>query len=253
MFVGLLENWFECVAPFPPNEKLLVHPERWCLSYEQLLDVDRQAREKFGSHDYPNATMRDICDKIIVPRCQESGTSYALSLNPEGLAIDCFVTHSWDGQFCSFVQSICQVFQTTVKKPNLWICSFALNQVAVESQVGSQEDSLDETPFVQALKQAKSFCVVRNSNTDLYSRIWYVDILGESINSIFAPTHPLLLFNIFNRCVCELMFANQVGLFPKNTHVTGMCTMSRNHRFILYVQSNPFHSLFLQGPMYSRK
>lgn len=172
MLTGFAEKFFEYVAPLPANEKLLVHPERWCLSYEQLLDVDRLARETFGSHDYPIATMRDICDKIIVPRCRESGTSYALSINPQGLAVDCFVTHSWDGQFASFVQSICQVFQTTVKKPNLWICSFAINQEAADLQVGSGEDSLDETPFVQALKQAKSFCVVRNSNTDLYSRIW---------------------------------------------------------------------------------
>lgn len=172
MFTGFAVKWFESLAPLPQNEKLLVHPERWCLSFEQLLDVDRLAREEFGSDSYSTATMRDICDRIILPLCRSSGTSYALSVNPEGLPIDCFVTHSWDGQFSSFVQSIRQVFQTQVQKPNLWICSFALNQERASDQVGSGEDSLDDSPFVRALKHAKSFCVVRNSNTDLYSRIW---------------------------------------------------------------------------------
>jgi len=203
MFTYFSEQWFEHLAPLPSTHEeeefsQRIHPSRWCISYQQLLDVDRLARETFGNHDdYSRATMRDICNKIITPRCKASGKSYALILNPQGLAIDCFLTHSWDGQFQSFVQSIQQVFQTTVTKPNIWICAFAINQAAtleVESVVGSADDALETTPFVQALQQAKTFCVVRNSNTDLYSRIW---------------------------CVCELMYAKQLRLFPNHTHVTG--------------------------------
>jgi WD40 repeat protein len=166
-------------------------PSQWCISYEQLLDVQELALKVFGKEEYKTVTMRDICRHIILPRCQETGTSYALSLNPGGLPIDSFVTHSWDGQFASFVQSIQNVFQTSIHKPNLWICAFALNQAAV-----NLEETLEDSPFVQALKSASSFCVVRNSNTDLYSRIW---------------------------CVCELMYASnsENGLYPNQTYVTG--------------------------------
>ena len=150
------------------------NPSLWCISYQQLLDVEDLARGIFGDEMYWNTvTMRDICDKIILPRCQKTKTSYALSLNPGGLSGIgdegfSFVTHSWDGQFASFVQSIKIVFQTTIQKPNLWICAFALHQIALGKQL--HRHTLEDFPFVKALQDATSFCVVRNSSVDLY--IW---------------------------------------------------------------------------------
>lgn len=82
-------------------------------------------------------------------------------------------------------------------KPNLWICAFALNQCnwhTVEAQVGSGDSPLANSPFVKALEQALTFVVVRNSVTDLYSRLW---------------------------CVCELIYAKKLHLVPNKTHVTG--------------------------------
>jgi hypothetical protein len=61
-------------------------------------------------------------------------------------------------------------------------------------QVGLGEAPLESSPFVQALQEASTFCVVRNSNTDFHNRIW---------------------------CVCELMYAKKYGLFPDCTNVTG--------------------------------
>ena len=97
-------------------------PGRWSISYQQLLDIDALAKDKFGSRDYPKKTMRDVCSDNIVPRCRGTGAAYALSLNqPDGLPVDAFITHSWDEPFGSFVASIKAVFQTFTKKPNLWV------------------------------------------------------------------------------------------------------------------------------------
>ena len=62
-------------------------------------------------------------------------------------------------------------------KPNLWICAFALVQgenEIVSKQIGSSDRPLEESPFVQAIQSASTYCVVRNSNMDIFSRIWCV-------------------------------------------------------------------------------
>jgi hypothetical protein len=90
------------------------------------------------------------------------------------------------------------VYQTHVDKPNLWICTFALQQG--ESSIQEELDTpLEESPFISALMAAREFVVVRNQTTDLYSRIW---------------------------CVCELMYAEKYGLIPEKTRVTGPDTFS---------------------------
>ena len=195
-----------------------LHPGNWCISYDQLLAVDQKARSHYGAHTYPQVTVRDICTSIIIPECKRTGQSYALSKNPQGLAIDTFVTHSWDGHFAEFVQAIRHAFHTTFKRPNLWICAFALKQSDDESVIkrqidgGDQEDEdLRQSPFMRALQSAKSFCVVRNANADLYARIW---------------------------CVYELMYANQYGLFPDRIYVTGPDTFKDTKTSCLDAQSS---------------
>jgi hypothetical protein len=179
------------MTPKPP-------PSMWCVTYRQLMELEKHALETFGKDEYPSKTMRDICKEIIEPICSKTETSYALSLNKEGIPVDTFISHSWDGCFADFVRSIRNAFQTVVRKPNLWICAFALVQgqdhELISQQLGSGSDPLDESPFVRAIQAATAFCVVRNSNMDVYSRIW---------------------------CVCELMYAKQHNLYPEKTHVTG--------------------------------
>ena len=152
--------------------------------------------ELFGDH-FSGVTMRDICQELIEPICRETGTSFALHKNPEGLQVDAFVTHSWDGPFGDFVDSIRNVFETCAEKPNLWICAFALvqgNTKLLQKQIGADDPNIENSPFVIALNAATKFVVVRNVNTDIYSRIW---------------------------CVCELVFADRFGFVPQNTHVAG--------------------------------
>ena len=178
------------------------HPAMWAITYDQLVDVKNLVHQRVGPRRYRKATMRDVNDLIITPSCLETGVSYARQLNPDGLLLDAFITHAWDEPFVEFVESIEHAFQTTLNKPNLWICAFALVQgdaSLIAKQLGTAEDgdkkpSLLETPFVRALQHADRFVVVRNSCVDLYGRIW---------------------------CVCELLYARQYGLVPEKTYVTG--------------------------------
>lgn len=64
----------------------------------------------------------------------------------------------------------------------------------ITAQVGNNDTPLEDAPFVQALKCASTFLVVRNRNMDLYDRAW---------------------------CICELIVANDRGLCPDRTRVTG--------------------------------
>jgi len=53
---------------------------------------------------------------------------------------------------------------------------------------------LDKSPFVMALECATSYLVLRNRNTDLYSRIW---------------------------CICEVIFPRKFGFIPHKTVIIG--------------------------------
>lgn len=168
-------------------------PTLWSISYRQLMAVHMEAKDIFGDR-FDQITMHDINRDFLQPLCQKSGKSYALHQNPNGLLVDAFVSHCWDEPFGSFVDSVRKVFQTHARKPNLWICAFALNQCNcdwVKAQVGT---GVENSPFVTALRASQSFVVVRNSVTDLFSRIW---------------------------CICELMYARKFGFVPNNTYVTG--------------------------------
>ena len=180
-------------------------PSMWSISYVQLMNFDDMCSKKFGNQ-YKGMTMRDINAAILEEICRAHGKSYALSLNPSGLMVEAFITHAWDEPFHEFVASIKSVFQSTLRKPNLWICAFALVQgdddkIAEQLRV-SNSASLSKSPFVKAIHKASSFVVVRNTTTDLYSRIW---------------------------CVCELIYARKYGLVPEKTHVTGPDNFSHLH------------------------
>ena len=192
-------------------------PSMWAITYAQLLEVDRKALEVFGTKDYPKKTMRDIVQRIVVPVCSRTGKSFALSINEEGAPVDTFVSHSWDGSFHKFVNTIKKTFRASVRKPNLWICAFALmqggNDETISNIVGSKKEPLQEAPFVLAIQAASMFCIVRNSNTDVYSRIW---------------------------CVAELMFAKFYGLFdyPGKTQVTGPDVFAKHQTSVLDAQAS---------------
>jgi len=171
-------------------------PSMWAISFQQLLDVKEKAvimfRDNFGSK-----TMRDINKDIIIPVCQETKTAYALSKNIDGLETQVFVSHGWDEPFGDFVDSIQTAFITKFVKPTLWICAFALlqgNHKEIKEQLGPGETSLEQSPFVKALKGATLYLVVRNCNSDLCDRIWVV---------------------------CEIMYAKKYSFIPNKALITG--------------------------------
>jgi len=186
-------------------------PEMRSITYEQLFQVEIDAKKKFGPQSYEVMTMHDINEKIIKPQCKVTGKPYALSLNaPHGIPMEVFCTHCWGENFHEFLRSIHQAYEHCVKKPNLWLCSFALfqgspdevrNQIsggdlpdAAARKSSSSNSNLDNTPFVEALRHATEFLVVRSSSVNLYSRVW---------------------------CVCELIFAIEFKLVPGKTKITG--------------------------------
>jgi hypothetical protein len=191
------------------------HPGMWSIKFQQLLDVADLAEVMFGHKSYKLKSMRAINEAIIIPKCGRNGVSYSQMLNPGGCWVEAFITHCWDEPFADFVNSIRNAFRPFTRKPNLWICAFAIQQgdhQTIERQLGAD---LRESPFAQALSRASWFVVVRNSRTDLYNRA-----------CVCAVSFACLLHNGLQHypcsCSCylppELMFASGFGF--TTTHRT---------------------------------
>jgi len=187
-------------------------PSMWAISFQQLLDVKKQAESMFG-HNFGSKTMRDINIHIIIPVCQETNMAYALSKNIDGLETEVFVSHGWDEPFGDFVDSIQSAFHTKLVKPTLWICAFALmqgNHHKIKEQLGPGETSLEQSPFVKALKDASLYLIVRNCNSDLCDRIWVV---------------------------CEIMYAKKYSFIPNKALITGPSTFADSNTSCLDAKS----------------
>eukprot|EP00035_Acanthoeca_spectabilis_P007749 m.142457 g.142457 ORF g.142457 m.142457 type:complete len:195 (-) comp14069_c1_seq1:53-637(-) len=100
--------------------------------------------------------------------------------------------------FGQFVKSIFDAYHSSVRKPTLWICTFALQQsndpAVVTAQIGAPNAPLRQAPFVRAMEHVKEILVVQNRTVDIYTRLW---------------------------CVCEVYFAHEFKLVPDRTRVAG--------------------------------
>eukprot|EP00931_Biecheleriopsis_adriatica_P061499 TRINITY_DN3697_c0_g1_i1.p1 TRINITY_DN3697_c0_g1~~TRINITY_DN3697_c0_g1_i1.p1 ORF type:complete len:490 (+),score=78.36 TRINITY_DN3697_c0_g1_i1:48-1472(+) len=157
------------------KRRTFVDPAYAAISYEQLLEMRQQAREKLGQQ-YATATMHDINRHIIQPACETHGKCYAHILNGHDLKfLQVFVSHSWAENFEEFVMAVEGAFANWPVKPSLWICATALMQSSdmskVALQVGTGTDP-SKAPFTRALAKAKKLLIVRNTTLDIYSRIW---------------------------------------------------------------------------------
>eukprot|EP00035_Acanthoeca_spectabilis_P028826 m.472255 g.472255 ORF g.472255 m.472255 type:complete len:727 (-) comp32385_c0_seq1:348-2528(-) len=173
-------------------------PAHMCgISFDVLKLVYDQAAA-LAEDDFDSWTMRDINRAIVKPLCSQHGTSLALVHSPDGLAAEVFVSHAWGESFKHFSDCIFETYRTSVRKPTLWICTFALLQsddpAVVAQQIGAVDAPLNDAPFTRALRHARELLVVRNSTVDIYSRLW---------------------------CVCEVYFAHTYGLAPEHTKVVG--------------------------------
>jgi hypothetical protein len=143
-----------------------------------LKELAKNVEKELGPDSFANATMADIVTKYIWNRTEEANMSYARMVNLQSLRdIDIFVSHAWRENFPTFVQSVEQALSQRLEadQTNLWICSFALfqsqNAALIAEQLGGD---LMDAPFDKALRHAKEVLVVRNSQTDNYSRAWCV-------------------------------------------------------------------------------
>eukprot|EP00035_Acanthoeca_spectabilis_P023759 m.450816 g.450816 ORF g.450816 m.450816 type:complete len:1817 (-) comp20053_c0_seq1:49-5499(-) len=194
-------------TPTTPNEQIIfgitdVPPHMCGISFEVLKEVYDEAAALAGE-EFENWTMRDINRCIVRPLCAKHGTSLALVHNPNGLAAEIFVSHAWGESFKHFAECIVATYGSNVRKPTLWICTFALIQsddpAVIAQQIGPADAPLGDAPFARAMKHAREMLIVRNHTVDIYSRLW---------------------------CVCEVYFAHTYGLAPDHTKVVGSDTFA---------------------------
>jgi len=190
------------------------NPIMWGISLKQLQDIRTSVCLDVGEGVFRTMTMRDICAKVISPICEKEKRPYALVVNKLGLKAQAFVTHSWDEPFGEFVDSLQDAMASMMKPLPLWICSFALHQRdgAIRNMLNVP---LKNAPFVRVIKsldrKVGKFIVVRNTKTDLYSRLW---------------------------CVCELLVAKREGFIPDHTLVVGRQNEAFEHLSCLHAQAS---------------
>ncbi|CAK9079197.1 unnamed protein product [Durusdinium trenchii] len=105
-------------------------------------------------------------------------SSFSELMNPEGLAVDYFVSHFWGHPFqdtCAALRVWSQQVYWQISKPRMndmvyWICLMALNQHRPGDEVGS---SPEEGPFNAALVQSSCGAVmILDEKVQPFTRIW---------------------------------------------------------------------------------
>ena len=120
---------------------------------------------------------RDQDSANVVPEADEN-MSFSEVVNPHGLIVHCFVSHFWGHLFSQTVTALrrwaemnCERMDVESPKSMVfWICLFALNQHAVEDEVG---ENPMQGPFNAALAQAEGGAVmVLDEEISPFKRIW---------------------------------------------------------------------------------
>ena len=120
---------------------------------------------------------RDQDSANVVPKADEK-MSFSEVVNPYGLIVHCFVSHFWGHLFSQTVTALrrwaemnCERMDVESPKSMVfWICLFALNQHAVEDEVG---ENPMQGPFNAALAQAEGGAVmVLDEEISPFKRIW---------------------------------------------------------------------------------
>ena len=120
---------------------------------------------------------RDQDGANVVPEANEK-MSYSEVVNPYGLIVHCFVSHFWGHLFSQTVTALRRWAEMNRERMGIespksmvfWICLFALNQHAVEDEVG---ENPMQGPFNAALAQAEGGAVmVLDEEINPFKRIW---------------------------------------------------------------------------------
>jgi len=114
----------------------------------------------------PNMHM--VVAREIKPRTKPHGCSFARMLNPEGLEITTFVTHTWEERFDHFVGTLEMALSP---EEVVWVCSCALDQNADIKQLLDSDDLL-LSPFAKALRHAPKLVVTLDEDLKVPERSW---------------------------------------------------------------------------------
>mmetsp|Transcript_53537 Transcript_53537/g.122537 ORF Transcript_53537/g.122537 Transcript_53537/m.122537 type:complete len:288 (+) Transcript_53537:53-916(+) len=147
-----------------------IPPDHWGITGEQLLGLVNKVEDKFKGAD-PN--VYTVVDDIIKPMCKRAHVSYAILLNPSGIKCTTFITHAWKESFLKFVSDIMRYFKD-FRTRVFWICFTANPQTWLPDELGSMLGSPLQSPFVIAIRTCDTFVVVRNTEINMYTRLWCV-------------------------------------------------------------------------------
>ena len=120
---------------------------------------------------------RDQDSANVVPEAYEN-MSFSEVVNPHGLIVHCFVSHFWGHLFSQTVTALRRWAEMNSERMDMespksmvfWICLFALNQHAVEDEVG---ENPMQGPFNAALAQAEGGAVmILDEEINPFKRIW---------------------------------------------------------------------------------
>ena len=133
----------------------------------------------------------EVLGAVGIPSVPKHDCCFSQVLNPNGLAVDVFVSHFWGHPFERTVYALTNFAATVYKElgkdsPDdvvFWVCLFALNQHQAAEEVGSSPET---GPFNIALAKARWGAVmVLDELTQPFWRVWWYP-LPHTSHSCFS-------------------------------------------------------------------
>jgi len=146
----------------------VVDPAMWCVTPDQFFKFINDVYKEFPNKD---PTVNDVVDVMVRPMCEESGTSYALQLNPTGVAVRQFVVHAWS----QGVKQLGHAIKSANPTGGIWICFLSMPQaLKPEEAEALLGDDLWESPFAQAINNSMRVLAARTQSVSLFERLWCI-------------------------------------------------------------------------------
>lgn len=150
--------------------------DQWGVCGRQLNALSKDVKEEIrAERTGPNPNVITVVKEYIIPKCTADSVSYSILINPNGLKCDTFVSHAWLGPFFALIDELrgyYEDFETRV----FWIDFLAAPQTwpSQEADRLMFTGAVVHSRFATALLQCDHVVVVRNTNCNLYTRLWCV-------------------------------------------------------------------------------
>ena len=114
--------------------------------------------------------MYNLSANYIIPLTQAAGLmGWALLRNPQGLACDLFITHSWQEGAFEFIDKVLASWPRG--KTAAWCCVLAMPQ-SLPDYISRLIQVPRTSPFALALQNATHMLAVPTQRCQIYSRLW---------------------------------------------------------------------------------